>query len=116
VKTVNGAEIVEALKDADALIATTRLWSGEHVIAEAGQRVNRRSWFVPTHADLFVEVQPAGLDRGLAVRCVSAVDVRDERPGAQPWATRRLCWPGQLLSRDDELVIGYPARFAEEPQ
>lgn len=115
-KTVNGAEIVEALQDADALIATTRLWSGEHVICEAGQRVDRRSWFVPTHPDVFVEVQPAGLDRGLAVRCVSAVDVPDERPGAPPWATRRLCWPGQLLRRGDELAIRYPARFAEELQ
>jgi hypothetical protein len=116
-KTENGAaELLEPLHDRDALIGTRRLWAGEHLVCEVGQRVDRRSWFVPAHREIFVEVLPAGLDCSRAVRCISPIDVQDARPGIPPWAIRRLCWPGQLLAADDPLALAFPDRFAEEPQ
>jgi hypothetical protein len=116
-RTVNeAAELLEAVKDSDALIAITTLFSGMYVIAIPGQRVSFRDPMVRERPEAFVPVLAQHVDPAMAVRCLSPLDVQDKRPGAPPWATRRLVWPGQLLSHDDELVREHPDHFEEEPQ
>ena len=112
-KTLNGAILLDALEDRDALIATTRLWSGQHLLCLEGQRVDRRAWFASEPPEAFVEVMPEGLDRSKAMKCVTAIDVKDTRPCAATWAWRRVCWPGQLLAHDDPLVVAHRDHFAE---
>jgi len=112
VRTINGTTILEAVKDSDAVIATATLFSGMYAVALPGQRISYRNPLVRQHPECFVPVLGPNVDPDAAVRCVSAVDQRSSQPDAPPWATERLCWPGQLLPDDDPVVLAYPDRFA----
>jgi hypothetical protein len=115
VRTENGAEIVEALKDVDAVICVSRIFSGEHLMCEIGQRYSFRNPMVRADPEAFVPVLRASVDPASARRCIAAIDIQSDGPGAAAWHTRRLAWPGQLFDRHDQLVLAYPDRFAEEP-
>jgi hypothetical protein len=113
-RTVNGAEILEAVKDSDAVIATTTLFRGMYAVALPGQRFSFRDAMVREHPEAFVSVRRPGVDPSAAMRCIRAIDQQNTEPGAPSWATRRIAWPGQLFNRDDELVSAHPDYFAEE--
>lgn len=110
-KTINGATLLEPIRDDDALIAIHRLFAGEHLVAEVGQRISRRSWLARERPECFVRVVPEGLDRAEAMVCTREIDVQDTTPGAAPWQTRRLVWPQQWLPKDHRLVSEFPERF-----
>ena len=115
-RTENGAaELLEAVKDEDAVVCVSRIFSGEHLICERGERYSVRNPAVRADPSAFVPVLRPGVDPATAVRCVAPIDQRNTRPNAPPWATERLCWPGELLDRADQLVLAHPAHF-EEPR
>jgi hypothetical protein len=116
VRTVNGAEILEAIKDSDAVIAIVRIFSGMHLVAEFGQRFSYHDPLVRADPSAFIPVLRPGVDPAAAMRCIAAIDMQSDLPGADPSHTRRLAWPGELLNRTDDLVCRYPDRFvaAEE--
>jgi hypothetical protein len=104
--------ILQQVDDRDAVIALHRLFSGQHMVCEVGQKLPRWAWVVAERPSDFVAVAPADLDRADAVRCLSAVDVPDESPNAAPWMMKRVAWPGQWLHRDDPIVLAHPRCFA----